>query len=296
MAVTNPNSEFKVFRFKVVLFGATSSPFALHAVLFHHLQQSHTLTAANMLRNLYVDNVITECITQQQATQFYCKSRSIMSEARLNLQAWASNCTQLNTLAQQENVADSTILVNVLDLQWDTVTDKLHFIPKMILPQKHTTVVVTKRYVLQQSSRVFDPIGYLAPVTIQVKLFLKKLWQHKINRDDPLENSLKDEWLTIAHEIEDATTVFMLRQYSAINSSDTSLQLHVFADANLKAYETVAYLTAGDNVNFITAKSWTAPVKILTLPRLELMAVVLATRVSKFIANSLSLQAIPLHP
>ena len=109
---------------------------------------------------------------------------------------------------------------------------------------------------------MFDPLGYLAPVTVQAKLFLKKLWQHKINWDDPLKNSPKDEWLTIAHEIEDVTTVSMLRHYSATNSSNTSPQLHVFADASLKAYGTMAYLTAGDKVTFIIAKS---PVKTLTL-------------------------------
>ena len=133
---------------------------------------------------------------------------------------------------------------------------------------------------------MFDPLGYLAPVTVQTKLFLKKLWQCKINCDDPLENSFKDEWLTIAHEIEDATTVSMLRHYSATNSSDTSLQLHVVADASLKAYGTVAYLTAEDKVNFIIAKSWIAPVKTLTLPRLELMAAIFSSMVSKFIVNS----------
>ena len=91
-------------------------------------------------------------------------------------------------------MADSTTLVNVLGLQWDTVTDKLHFIPKMILPQNHTTIVITKRQVLQQSSRVFDPLGYLAPVTVQAKLFLKKLWQHKISWDDTTRTvSCQDE-------------------------------------------------------------------------------------------------------
>lgn len=74
-----------------------------------------------------------------------------------------------------------------------------------------------------------------------------------------------NEWLTIANEIDTVP-----RHYSTINSSSTSPQFHVFADASMKAYETVAYLTAGDKVNFIIAKFRMAPVKTLTLPRLEL--------------------------
>lgn len=248
--VNNSNSDFKVFHFKVVLFGATSSPFMQHAVLLHHLQQSHYLTAENMLRNLYVDNIITGCATAQQATQFYHKARGIMSNARFNLRAWVSNCTQLNILAQQENVADNTMLVNILGLQWNTVSDTLQYIQKPLLPQNQSATPVTKRQVLQQSSRVFDSLGYLAPVTVQAKLFLQRLWQHKITWDKPLENILKNDWFTIAQENEDAITITIPRHYCF--TSDHK-QLHVFADASMKAYGTVAYLMAGDKVNFIIA-------------------------------------------
>ena len=107
-----------------------------------------------------------------------------------------------------------------------------------------------------------------------------------------MENSLKNDWLTIAQEIEDATTTTITRHYCFTSGHK---QLHVFADASLKAYGTVVYLTSGDKVNFIFAKSRIAPVQTLTLPRLELMAAVLAGRVTKFVVNSLSLQEIPLH-
>ena len=271
---------------KVVLFGATSSPFML---LLHHLQQSHSLTATNMLQNLYVDNIITGCDTSQQAAQFYCEARSIMLEAKFNLRAWASNCTQLNILAQQENVADNTPLVNILGLQWNTVSDTLQYILKILLPQNHTATPITKCQVLQQSSRVFDPLGLLAPVTVQAKLFLQRLWQHKITWDKPLENSLKDDWLTLAQEIQNAITIIIQRHYCFTSGCK---QLHVFADTSLKAYGTVVYLTSGNRVNFIIAKTRVVPVQTLTLPRL---AAVLASRVSKFVVNSLSLQAHSLH-
>ena len=169
-------------------------------------------------------------------------------------------------------MADNTTLVNILGLQWNTVSDTLQYILKPILPQTQSATLVTKRQGLQQSSRVFDPLGYLAPVTVQAKLFLQRLWQHKITWDKPLENILKNDWLTIAQEIEDAITITIPRHYCF--TSDHK-QLHVFADASMKAYDTVAYLTAGDRVNFIIAKSRIAPVQTLSLPRLELIAAVL---------------------
>ena len=73
----NPNSELKVYRFKVVLFGATSSPFMSNATLHHHLQQFDSPIAVDMFNNLYVDNVISGCNSHEQAIQYYQKARSI---------------------------------------------------------------------------------------------------------------------------------------------------------------------------------------------------------------------------
>ena len=58
---TDPSSQFRIYRFKVVPFGATSSPFILNAVLHHHLKQHNTTVSRDMQINLYVDNIITGC-------------------------------------------------------------------------------------------------------------------------------------------------------------------------------------------------------------------------------------------
>ena len=136
----NPSSELQVYRFKVVLFGATSSPFMLNATLHHHLQQFNSPIAVDMLTNLYVDNVISGCNSHDQAIQYYQKARSIMSDANFNLRAWASNCPQLSTLAKQDKVADENTTVNILGLQWNTATDTLSFPSKTIIPDNTTLI------------------------------------------------------------------------------------------------------------------------------------------------------------
>ena len=125
---TDPNSEFIVYRFKSVLFGAVSSPFILHATLYHHLQHYNTPLSNNIQSNLYVDNVISGCMTETRAVEYFCNA---MSSARFNLRAWVSNSQQLSTTAQQHNVADTSIPANVLGIHWNTTTDKLSLIPKI---------------------------------------------------------------------------------------------------------------------------------------------------------------------
>ena len=222
---TNPNSELQVYCFKVVWFGSTSSPFMLNATLHHHLQQFESPVAVDMLTNLYVDNVISGCNSHDQAIWYYQMARSIMSEANFNLRAWASNCPQLNTLAKQDKVADENTTTSILGLQWNTITDTLCFPSKTIIPENST--LITKREVLQQSSKIFDPLGFLSPVTIQAKLFMQSLWQKRIDCGEPLDKDLQDEWLTIARDILDATTMVIPRRYFTNEDLSPTTQLHV---------------------------------------------------------------------
>ncbi|XP_065902509.1 uncharacterized protein [Dysidea avara] len=64
---TDLSSPLCVYRFKVVPFGATSSPIMLNAVLQYHLKQYNSPVSKDMLSNLYVDNIISGCDTEQAA-------------------------------------------------------------------------------------------------------------------------------------------------------------------------------------------------------------------------------------
>ena len=77
----NPNSEFVVYQFRRVLFGVVSSPFMLFATLHYHLRQHSTPLSCNIQANLYVDNVVSGCETEQQAIQYLEEARSLMSSA-----------------------------------------------------------------------------------------------------------------------------------------------------------------------------------------------------------------------
>ena len=66
--------------------------------------------------------------------------------------------------------------------------------------------------------------------------------------------------------------------------------LHCFADASQKAYGTVVFLVLHNEVSFVTAKCRVEPLKTLTLSRLELMATLIATSLTRFLLSSL-----PLH-
>ena len=104
---TDPESAFQIYRFKVVLFGSTSSPFMPNATLHSHLNDHNSQIAKYIKNDLYVDKFISGRDTEEETLQYYNEPRSIMTEGNLIiLRSWASNSKVLHTQAISDNVAD----------------------------------------------------------------------------------------------------------------------------------------------------------------------------------------------
>ncbi len=118
---------------------------------------------------------------------------------------------------------------------------------------------------------------------------MQELWQHNIEWDEPLSQELSERWLNIAKDIDTiaATMVFPRRPIIVSASNDTP-ELHVFSDTSTRAYGAVAYLRNGPQSSILVARTRVAPLKKLTLPRLELMGAVTAAQLASFAKNALA--------
>ena len=288
---TDENSPFVMYRFKVVLFGATSSPFMLHAALTFHLTQNITVVSQDLLHNLYVDNIVSGCTNEQASVEYFNESRSLLRNAGFNLRSWSSNCTQLQSVASHHKVAEPNNPVKVLGIFWNTQKDKIYLTPSA---NSAVSSTITKREILRWTSSIFDPLGFISPVTIPAKILIQQLWQQHVGWDTALNTDLYAKWHTITTNITQATSLPFPRKYDAAipTPEDVSTTLHIFADASPKAFGAVAYIQQDQNpASLMMSKSRTAPLKQLTLPKLELKAAVLAAKLSHFIRTSLNINS-----
>ena len=92
-----------------------------------------------------------------------------------------------------------------LGLWWDTQSDLIYPSPKPDVTS--FTAATTKREILKWASTIFDPLGFITPVTIFTKLFLRKLWQQQLGWDTALNKELSTMWLKISKDVAQATTV-----------------------------------------------------------------------------------------
>ena len=197
--ISDPKGPFDVYRFKRVLFGAVCSPFMLYATLSHHLQQHNTPISCDLLNNLYVDNVLSGSSSENEVISYYHNARKLLSEACFNLRVWVTNNPQLKTITQQEKIADTATPSNTLGILWNPISDQLSVSSKG--PLTTGTLLTTKRELLHESSKVFDPLGIATPVTIQAKLLIQKIWTTQIEWDEPLGAELAKEWQQIADDL-----------------------------------------------------------------------------------------------
>ena len=279
-----PDLEMCTYRFAVVPFGSSSSPFMLGAVLNLHLSKFDTPVALDMRENVYVDNVLSGCNTEDELLVYYTQSRDIMSQAKFNLRSWSTNNHQLKQVTMEDKTSDSSTTVGLLGLRWNTSTDILSLATRQFPP---VNTFVTKRDILQASSQIFDPLGWVTPVTIQAKILLQEIWQTKLTWDEPLPTVIKEKWIAILADLEELPQLMIPRAYFPSSQSNMQISnMFVFADASTKAYGAVVYLSRDNHICLAMSKTRVAPIKATSLPRLELMAAVTATRLAKFVYSA----------
>ena len=110
---------------------------------------------------------------------------------------------------------------------------------------------------------------------------------------------MEKKWKSWVEELSYLQGLKIPRRYNHSESSiDHSLtELHTFGDASESAYAAVSYLKTYDTegkseVALMYCKSKVAPIKKVTLPRLELQAAVLAAKMSKFIKEEINMPQI----
>ena len=114
---------------------------------------------------------------------------------------------------------------------------------------------------------------------------MQKLWQLKITWDEPLDDDLQAQWRHIATDLKSTAKFPISRCY--FDSRMTHPTIHCFADASQQAYGAVVFFTENNQVSFVIAKAHMAPLKSITIPRLELMAAMVATCLIHFVLKAI---------
>lgn len=278
---------FRNTDFAELLFGVVSSPFLLGETVDYHLSTYQTDIAEKIRSNIYVDNVIMGAKDTTEAIQTYTEAKRMFKVAYMNLREWVTNEKVVRDFIPQEDKADLES-VKVLGHFWDAKRDLL----SLRAANANLRVQdVTKRNVLKGIASIFDPLGLLSPVVLSGKVLLQDLWRISFDWDDIVteDDGLKLE--RILSDIEQINTIQIERcLYKKVKENEEK-SLVCFCDASEKAYAAVVYplVSSGQmsNPDLVFSKTRLSPVKKLTIPKLELLTVVIGVRCLNFVKTQL---------
>ncbi|GFX34301.1 uncharacterized protein TNCV_3226481 [Trichonephila clavipes] len=156
----------------------------------------------------------------------------------------------------------------------------------------------TKRDALSTIAKIFDPVGLMAPVISKANIFLQRLWRSKLEWNDLLPAEEYREWQQFLVSLENINNIEIPRHI--LVAFPEVIEIHGFADASERCYGAAVYcksknLKSETLVRLITSKSRVAPIKSLTIPRLELCAAVLLAKLVKRVVAALQLETAELY-
>ena len=280
----------QTYRFCRIPFGVISSPFLLAATITYHLQQSDNQFAELLKRDIYVDNVISGVSTLEEAKTLYKEAKGVFAAAFMNMREWASNSQQFMEFIPQSD-RTSNPDQKILGIKWNLCKDVLS-VPGISLDKMES--VSTKREVLQMAACIFDPLGFFSPTVLKAKLLMKKLWTKRLDWDEKLDDECLKEWLEISKQLGCIPSYHLPRFIGISDQGSGSVEhrLVCFCDASGMAYATSVYLhqssTDSCRVDLVFSKTRLAPSET-TIPRLELLAVLIGVRALRFVMREFHL-------
>ncbi|XP_055604767.1 uncharacterized protein LOC129753000 [Uranotaenia lowii] len=287
-------APIETYELRTVTYGTKSAPYLATRTLKQLSDdevQKFPLAACRLSRDVYMDDLITGINSTTEAKKIRLELDELALSGGFKLRKWASNLPEVLEGVIAENLAiplDDGIdferdrTVKTLGLVWEPKSDELRFNFEIspIIPEE-----LTKRKILSNIAKIFDPLGLLGPVVTSAKIFMQLIWEQKnkdgnpIGWDELLPQPLTD-WWTEFYSLLPNLKDLRIPRFVGLASANQK-QLHCFSDASEKAYGACMYLVSKDptgktQVSLVSSKSRVSPLKRQTIPRLELCGALLA--------------------
>lgn len=292
------NSDFskpaEIYQLNTVTYGLNCAPYLALRTLrsLANDERSKYPKAAEVLdRDTYVDDIITGCDTLENAISLQTELSNLLASGGFELRKWSANDPKILEQLPDEykqlhvNLAlDKDVSVKILGLRWCPSLDKFSYNIQSINKN------CTKRIILSEIARIFDPLGWLSPLSMSIKILIQYLWALSLDWDSQPPKEVIVRWETIQNQLPSLTSLTIDRFIPKFEAID----LIGFCDASSSGYAAVIYtrseldVESTGHVALLCAKTRVAPIKRISIPRLELCAALLLSRLLKSVLKSIN--------
>lgn len=299
---SDPLQPVQEFQLNTVTYGTAPASFLSTRVLNQVVLdegQIFPLASEAVLKGFYIDDLIFGTDSVDQTILLYRQITSLLRKAGFHLRKWSTNCSELlNTIPPHDREQQETHVfshgtencVRTLGLIWNPSLD--NFAVQASLAHVDPLKPFTKRMFLATISSIWDPLGLICPLVTKCKILLQLIWMSKIHWDQELPSNILDQWLCILTQLPKLSQISIPR--SVKMKQECTYQLIGFADASEAAYGACLYVrsqsVSGEvSSKLLCSKSKVAPIKRVSLPRLELCAALLLAKLTAKVLSILNL-------
>ena len=253
------------------------------------------LAAVAVEKHCYMDDLMPSLPTIEEAKETRQQLSELGDKAGFHIRKWLSNRVEVLEdvpAIDQASVVDLTKCIfpvtKTLGVLW-TAEDVFFF--RWSSPSENFEYM--KRSVLRKTAMIYDPLGLISPYIIRAKILIQQAWLEAINWDEPLPSNLEVQWKQWFHEAQESEQIKIPICLKLPKQLETKLTLHTFTDASEKAYAVAVYsrhesVDGRVTVRLIASKTRLAPLKAVSIPRLELMGAVIGLRLSRQVCSVMS--------
>ncbi|XP_076660452.1 uncharacterized protein LOC143363803 [Halictus rubicundus] len=303
----NESERIDAYHLTTVTYGLTCAPYlALRTLLqLAEDEKQRFPRGASILRTAtYVDDILAGADSIEDAERTQGELIGICKAGGFVRKKWSANHSALLSALPADFLAESSTIpwhpetgCSALGLTWHPATDTLAF--SLHAPSETTSEPPTKRRVLSQIAKLFDPLGWLAPFVVRGKIFIQDLWKTNLEWDERLPPDTAAAWNTLREDMDELACIRIPR-WLGVDDTAATRQLHAFVDASEKAYAAAVYVRIEDShgvarAHLVAAKTKVAPLKTVSLPRLELCAATLGARLLVHIRQEIQVPIDAVH-
>lgn len=272
-------SPIKEYQLVTQTYGLRSAPHNCIRALIQcaiDYQQEYPAAADVTKRDFYVDDLLTGTHTVDDAVKLHSDLNEMLPKCGFELAKWATNSTYLHaqvggvgpTKPVKVDTTDEGEL-SVLGLRWSPQEDVFKY--KITVPEPHEKV--TKRKIVSHSAKLYDPNGYLSPVTVVPKIIIQQVWIAGSAWDAKVDDNIVRNWNKFVADLPQLEKIRIPRWLGT--GGNAYIELHAFCDASNDAYACAFYIKTVDEqrtirANLVMTRTRVAPLKRSTTPRLEL--------------------------
>lgn len=299
----NEDEGIKDYRLVTVLDGTASASYLANKIILTLAQEeklNFPLASKVAERDMYVDDLLSGCHDIETGIATRDQLNSLFRSAGMELSKWASNNTEFLATIPSKSLETPIMLgeddvIKTLGVFWSPQRDEFGYQLRLNDVQAR----VTKRQLLSEASKLFDPAGWVAPCIIIPKILFQSLWSTPLGWDDFVPSEVQEEWLAFRKQLPCLENLKIPR-WTGNTANDKLTELHGFSDASQKGYAAVVYIRNVDandvvTITMLTAKTKVAPIKTISLPRLELCGALLLAHLLEKTIKAMHLPKVKVH-